>query len=95
MKNSVIIEKVVSEKSFANADSNPVYTFWVDVNASKYQVKDAVEEEYKVKVEKVRVITIPGKLKRDWVSNKKFRKSDRKKAIVTLKEGKIKNFNKI
>ena len=84
----VIKEPVISEKSTdLNAKFNQV-VFKVDLKANKYQIKEAVEEIYKkngVKVECVRTITVPGKVKR--YRQHLGRTSVWKKAIVTLKEG--------
>ena len=61
------------------------YFFRVASRANKIEVKQAVEEIYKVKVDNVHTITMKGKLKR--VRREAGRTSDWKKAIVTLKEG--------
>jgi ribosomal protein L23 len=96
MEKKVILEKVISEKSFKNADAGIGYTFYVNPAASKIEIGKAVEKEYKVKVQLVRTITIPGKAKMDWKSRIKSRASDKKKAFVVLKKGEsIKDFVKI
>jgi len=61
------------------------YIFLVDMKANKFQIKEAVEQIYKVKVTKVNVSLVSGKAKR--VRHQLGRTSDWKKAIVTLKEG--------
>ncbi|MBI3592186.1 MAG: 50S ribosomal protein L23 [Nitrospirae bacterium] len=53
--------------------------------ANKHEIKKAVEDIFKVKVEKVATINTKGKLKRHGKSI--GRRSDRKKAIITLKQG--------
>jgi len=61
------------------------YMFEVAKGATKHQIKQAVEKAFKVKVVKVNVMTVPGKLKRmgkRWVKSPSW-----KKAIVTLKTG--------
>ena len=64
------------------------YTFQVDIRANKHQIRRAVEELFpKVKVAKVNTIRMTGKLKRKRTTP--GRTSDWKKAVVTLKEGKI------
>ena len=68
----IIIRPIVSERSFSGMELNK-YTFEVAKDANKYQIKDAVEEIFGVKV--VRVRYVAGKT-RSW-----------KKAIVTLAEG--------
>lgn len=57
----------------------------VNVAANKLDIKRAVEEIFKVKVEKVATINTTGKWKRQGKSIGK--RSDRKKAIITLKKG--------
>lgn len=57
----------------------------VDINANKHEIKEAMEEIFKVKVEKVATVIVRGKVKRFGRSVGK--RPDRKKAIVTLKKG--------
>jgi large subunit ribosomal protein L23 len=59
----------------------------VDRKANKIEIKEAVEEIFKVKVANVRTSTVHGKKKR--VGKHMGRSSDWKKAYITLKEGKI------
>ena len=88
MENKKIeIKPVVSEKSYNLANASNKYTFFVDSNVNKIEIKKAVEEEYKVTVELVNIVVKPGKMKRDWKTNKKNRNTDMRKAIVTLKKG--------
>ncbi len=61
------------------------YLFLVGMKTNKLQIKEAIEQIYKVKVVKVNTQVASGKLKR--VRYKLGRTSDWKKAIVTLKEG--------
>ena len=61
------------------------YMFIVDMKVNKFQVKEAVEQIYKVKVTKVNVLIASGKAKR--VRYQLGRTADWKKAIVTLKQG--------
>ena len=70
------------------------YGFIVDENASKLQIKRAVEDLYKVNVESVNTLNSKGKkksrfTKKTVVSGKK---NDRKKAIVSLAEGQVIDF---
>jgi large subunit ribosomal protein L23 len=81
---SVIIEPVVSEKSYAlMADGK--YTFRVDDRAHKTQIAKAVEEVFGVTVENVRTQSIRSKPKRRGLHSGKTRKW--KKAIVKLAPG--------
>ena len=59
----IIIRPIVSERSFSGMEQNK-YTFEVAKDANKYQIKDAVEEIFGVKVAKVNTINVSGKAKR-------------------------------
>ena len=78
----VILRPVITEASMADMD-NKRYTFDVDTRATKYQIKDAVEEIFGVQVAKVNVMNVKGKKKRMGRYEGYTRK--RRKAIVTLK----------
>jgi large subunit ribosomal protein L23 len=80
---SVIIRPVVSEKSYTLLD-NGVYTFIVHPDANKIEIRKAVEELFNVQVDKVNTLNRKGKRKRirgTWMYGKR---SDSKRAIVTL-----------
>lgn len=83
----VILRPVITEKS-TMASEHGQYTFKVHLNASKADVKAAVEGLFKgVKVKAVNTIVQKGKTKR-W-KGAPYMRSDEKKAIVTLSEGSI------
>jgi len=77
----IIIEPILSEKSY-DGIPNKVYTFKVAKNATKDQVKAAVEAIFGVKVEKVNTSNYDGKLKR--MGRNEGRRASFKKAIVKL-----------
>lgn len=80
----VILEPVITEKSM-NAMAEKKYTFYVHKDATKVQVKDAVERMFEgAKVEKVNTMNLAGKNKRRGYTT--GRTADRKKAIVQLTE---------
>lgn len=80
----VIKKPIITEKSNLGMANNK-YTFAVDLRANKFQIKKAVEEIFKVKVVDVKTATYAGKkVRRGAVISKK---SDWKKAVVTLAEG--------
>jgi large subunit ribosomal protein L23 len=80
----VIIEPVVSEKSYAlMADGK--YTFRVDERAQKTQIARAVEEIFEVRVKSVRTATVRSKPKRRGVHSGRTRSW--KKAVVQLASG--------
>jgi large subunit ribosomal protein L23 len=82
----VIIEPVVSEKSYALIESN-VYTFRVHPDASKPEIADAVRSIFNVKVTKVNTLNRQGKRKRNRRTGTWGSRPDHKRAIVTLAEG--------
>ncbi|MDD5496463.1 MAG: 50S ribosomal protein L23 [Candidatus Omnitrophica bacterium] len=61
------------------------YLFWVDKGANKIEIKKAIEDIYKVKVESVNTLVMRGKMRR--VRYQLGKTADWKKAVVTLKEG--------
>ena len=61
------------------------YVFIVDKRANKIQIADAVEEVFKVKVEKVNTVNVKGKTKR--MGRTQGKRSDYKKAVVKLAPG--------
>ena len=77
----------MTEKSYASANALNKYTFLVVGSVNKIEIAKKVEEDYKVKVEKVNTVVRPGKLRRDYKTNKMYRDEDKTKAIVTLKKG--------
>ena len=80
----VIIAPVITEKSMANRQNN-VYTFKVAKDATKTDIKKAIEEAFKVSVKSVN--TLNTKSKRRRVGRYSGRTKTYKKAIVTLAEG--------
>ena len=82
----VIIQPVVSEKSYALIEQN-VYTFKVHPDSSKPEIHDAVEAIFNVKVLKVNTLNRKGKKTRVRRSNRMGKKADSKRALVTLAAG--------
>lgn len=80
----IIRSPVVTEKATLLSAFNQV-TFRVPLDASKPEIKAAVEGLFKVKVKAVNTLRQMGKLKR--FKGRLGRRSDYKKAIVTLAEG--------
>jgi large subunit ribosomal protein L23 len=83
--NQIIRRPLVTEKSTILREENNVIAFEVDPHANKIEVKRAVEELFKVKVEEVRLFNVRGKMKRmgRFIGKRK----DWRKAYVTLKAG--------
>ena len=82
---NIIKRPVISEKSTALAEVGNRYVFEVAADSTKPEIKDAVEQLFKVKVKQVRTIMMHGKNKRS--GRFEFKRSNWKKAIITLGEG--------
>jgi large subunit ribosomal protein L23 len=90
---TIIIRPILTEKSTAMAE-NPLlnrYTFEVNKDANKIEIKKAVEERFGVTVKAVNTSIRPGKAKARVVKGRhtKGRTASIKKAIVTVAEGQI------
>ena len=82
----VIIRPVVSEKSFALLEEN-VFAFEVHTSASKPEIRDAVESIFDVTVLNVNTLNRKGERKRNRRSPTLTKRTDVKRAYVTLIEG--------
>jgi large subunit ribosomal protein L23 len=80
----VVLSPVITEKATLVSDHNQV-VFRVPLDATKTEIKQAVEKLFTVKVEKVNTLRLKGKTKR--FRGIIGRRSDTKKAMVTLAEG--------
>ena len=80
----IIIAPVITEKSMADRQRN-VYTFKVIDEATKDEIKAAIEDAFKVEVKSVNTLNTKSKKKR--VGKYSGRTKTYKKAIVTLKDG--------
>lgn len=81
----VLIEPRVTEKSTIIGEKHNQFVFRVTKDATKPEIKQAVELLFEVEVESVQVANLKGKLKRYKVTA--GRRSDWKKAYVKLKPG--------
>ena len=82
----IIKKLLVTEKGTRLKESANQYLFEVDRNANKLEIREAVEKQFKVKVEGVRNMTRQGKAKR--LRTMSYGKTpDWKRAVVTLAEG--------
>ena len=77
----ILLKPVVSEKSYGLLDEGK-YTFIVAPDANKTQIKQAIEEVFRVKVANVNTLNRPGKRRRTRFGWGK--RVDTKRAIVTL-----------
>jgi len=75
---------IITEKSTIIAENNQV-VFEVPLGASKPEIKDAIEQLFKVSVMAVNTVRVKGKTKR--FRGRPGKRNDVKKAYVTLKDG--------
>lgn len=87
---SVIKKPHVTEKTSLGSESNNTLSIVVDREANKIEIKQAVETLFKVKVADVRTVNVAGKVKRFGKTYGK--RSNWKKAYVTLQEGQSLDF---
>ncbi|MDP2941569.1 MAG: 50S ribosomal protein L23 [Candidatus Omnitrophota bacterium] len=80
-----IVKALIRTEKSTQGEPEGKYLFLVKTDANKVQIKNAVEELYKVKVKNVNTFVSAGKLKR--VRHQLGRTADTKKAILTLKKG--------
>jgi large subunit ribosomal protein L23 len=87
----VLVSPIVSEKATAVAEKNNQVLFKVLQDATKPEIKAAVELLFKVEVDKVSVVNIKGKTKRFGKGT--GRRDNVRKAYVCLKQGQELNFS--
>ena len=87
MKNprDIILQPVVSEKSYDLVDANNQYTFIVDPRSNKTEIKQAIQTIFDVKVISVNTMNRQGKRKRTGLTL--GRRKNTKRALVTLASG--------
>lgn len=86
----VIKKPLITEKATLAKDNQNVVAFVVNRDANKIEIKEAAEKLFKVEVSAVRTVNVAGKMKRTGKSIGK--RSNWKKAYVTLKEGSTVDF---
>ena len=92
---SIIVKPIITEKMTAITEKvNTRYGFIVNNAANKYQIKQAVEEMYDVKVESINTMRYAGKSKSRFTKSGLLTGKTKafKKAIVTLAEGETIDF---
>lgn len=82
---NVLIQPLLTEKVTAMREANNTVSFLVHPDANRLQIKQAVESLLKVKVDRVNVLNVQGKIKR--LGRFSGKRSDWKKAFVKLKQG--------
>ena len=86
---SILVKPIITEKATNNSELHNRYTFVVDKDANKIEIKEAVEAAYGVSISSIKTLNYP--VKRSTKYTKKglvsAAKSGYKKAIVQLAEG--------
>lgn len=88
---TVLLAPHVSEKAASSIDNSNQYVFKVALKANKLEIKRSIEQLFNVKINKIQVLKVKGKSKRNRYGISK--RSDWKKAIVRLIEGQEINFS--
>lgn len=86
-KYDVLLKPILTEKSNTLRQFHQVYTFFVHNQATKQDIRKAVESMWEVKVVKVNTSILRGKVKRNRHGITK--RPNRKKAMVTLEQGHV------
>ena len=91
-RKQILIKPLITEKNTTLQELNNTYSFEVNKDSNKIEIKKAVEKKFKVRVTNVRTLINKGNSKTQFTRKGRFSgyRSDRKKAIVTLhKDDKI------
>ena len=92
IKNSIILQPILSEKSTFLGETQNKYVFQVERQSNKLEIKQAVENKFKVKIKKVATLNLKGKQKNMTIRSNgnvlrtKGNRANWKKAIVTLQD---------
>ncbi|MDD4937501.1 MAG: 50S ribosomal protein L23 [Candidatus Shapirobacteria bacterium] len=81
------LKPIITEKSLTHQEISSKYSFWVDTKVNKNQIITAFKTVFGIKPLSVNTIIIKGKIKTDWKKRKPIKKSNKKKAIITLPKG--------
>ena len=91
---TILIKPLITEKTSAATDRQNQFSFIVNKDANKIEIRRAVEVEYKVSVTSVRTINMDGKAKTKFTKTGLVsgRTPSYKKAIISLSEGETIDF---
>ena len=93
IKSSIILKPILSEKGTLLAETQNKYVFQVEKKSNKLEIKQAIENKFKVKIKKVATLNMKGKQKNMTIKSNGHvlrtngNRSSWKKAIVTLQDG--------
>jgi large subunit ribosomal protein L23 len=84
IQNITILKPIITEKALASQETQDKYAFWVSSKATKGQIEASFKTVFGISPLAVNTVILKGKLKTDWKKRKPIKKSDRKKAIITV-----------
>jgi len=87
VKSKVVLQPIVSEKSFELAEANGKYCFKVVPSANKIEIANTIAKLFDVTVTSVKTLNMRARKVRFGKNRRMGKRSVWKKAIVTLKEG--------
>ena len=93
IKSSIILRPILSEKGNLLGETQNKYVFQVEKKSNKLEIKQAIENKFKVKIKKVATLNMKGKQKNMTIKSNGHvlrtngNRSSWKKAIVTLQDG--------
>ncbi len=85
--NNIILKPIITEKSLMEQEQGK-YSFWVGIKANKNQIAEAFESLFGFKPLLINTLKVKGKNKTDWKKRLPIKKSDRKKALITISKDK-------
>jgi large subunit ribosomal protein L23 len=83
----VLIKPVITEKSIAMAKDNNIYTFYVEPQADKRAIREAIETTFGVTVSDLKTVSLPSISKRTGRRRQRTMVAERKKAMALLPKG--------
>ena len=93
IKSSIILRPILSEKGTLLGETQNKYVFQVEKKSNKLEIKQAIENKFKVKIQKVATLNMKGKRKNLTIRSNgnvlrtSGNRANWKKAIVTLQDG--------
>ena len=93
IKSSIILRPILSEKGTLLGETQNKYVFQVEKNTNKLEIKQVIENKFKVKIKKVATLNVRGKRKNMTIRSNgnvlqtNGNRASWKKAIVTLQDG--------
>ena len=88
-KAQILIRPLYTEKIARLQDKENKYAFEVSRSANKIEIRQEIEKQFDVKVEKIQTMHVRGKMRQQMTRGGRFlgRRPDWKKAVVTLAQG--------